>query len=59
MTRLQTPVCDLLGIQLPIVQAGMSSYTTPELVAAVSNAGGLGTIGGLVDTPEDVAEGVP
>ena len=46
MTRLQTPVCDLLGIQRPIFQAGMSSYTTPELVAAVSNAGGLGIIGG-------------
>jgi NAD(P)H-dependent flavin oxidoreductase YrpB (nitropropane dioxygenase family) len=47
MGKLQTPVCDLLGIQLPIVQAGMSTYTTPELVAAVSNAGGLGIIGGL------------
>ena len=47
MGRLQTPVCDLLGIQLPIFQAGMSTYTTPELVAAVSNAGGLGIIGGL------------
>jgi NAD(P)H-dependent flavin oxidoreductase YrpB (nitropropane dioxygenase family) len=47
MGNLQTPVCDLLGIQLPIFQAGMSTYTTPELVAAVSNAGGLGIIGGL------------
>lgn len=56
MTRLQTPVCDLLGIQLPIVQAGMSSYTTPELVAAVSNAGGLGIIGGLFRKPDDLRE---
>jgi NAD(P)H-dependent flavin oxidoreductase YrpB (nitropropane dioxygenase family) len=47
MSRLHTPVCDLLGIDLPILQAGMSTYTTPELVAAVSNAGGLGIIGGL------------
>src|SRR5487761_53750 len=47
MGKLQTPVCDLLGIQVPILQAGMSTYTTPELVAAVSNAGGLGIIGGL------------
>lgn len=47
MGKLQTPVCELLGIQLPIFQAGMSTYTTPELVAAVSNAGGLGIIGGL------------
>jgi len=56
MTRLQTPVCDLLGIQIPILQAGMSSYTTPELVAAVSNAGGLGIIGGLFRKPDDLRE---
>ncbi|MEA2655955.1 MAG: enoyl-[acyl-carrier protein] reductase [Chloroflexota bacterium] len=56
MSRLQTPVCDLLGIQLPIVQAGMSTYTTPELVAAVSNAGGLGIIGGLGRKPDDLRE---
>lgn len=46
MTRLHTPVCDLLGIDVPIVQAGMARCTTPELVAAVSNAGGLGIIAG-------------
>lgn len=34
--------CDLFGIELPIVQAPMGGATTPELVAAVSNAGGLG-----------------
>ena len=56
MSRLQTPVCDLLGIQLPIFQAGMSSYTTPELVAAVSNAGGLGIIGGLSREPDALRE---
>lgn len=56
MTRLQTPVCDLLGIQLPIFQAGMSSYTTPELVAAVSNAGGVGIIGGLFRDADELRE---
>jgi NAD(P)H-dependent flavin oxidoreductase YrpB (nitropropane dioxygenase family) len=56
MARLQTPICDLLGIQLPIFQAGMSSYTTPELVAAVSNAGGLGIIGGLSRAPDELRE---
>jgi NAD(P)H-dependent flavin oxidoreductase YrpB (nitropropane dioxygenase family) len=45
--RLHTPVCDLLGIDVPILQAGMAGCTTPELVAAVSNAGGMGIIGGL------------
>lgn len=37
-------VCRLLGIDVPIVQAGMARCTTPELAAAVSNAGGLGII---------------
>jgi len=56
MSRLRTPVCDLLGIAVPILQAGMSTYTTPELVAAVSNAGGLGIIGGLDRSPQDLRE---
>jgi NAD(P)H-dependent flavin oxidoreductase YrpB (nitropropane dioxygenase family) len=54
MTRLHTPVCNLLGIDLPILQAGMSRYTTAELVAAVSNAGGLGIIGGLGRSPDEL-----
>lgn len=56
MSRLHTPVCALLGIELPILQAGMSTYTTPELVAAVSNAGGLGIIGGLGRSPDELRE---
>lgn len=39
---LRTPLCELLGIELPIVQAPISY--APALVAAVSNAGGLGMI---------------
>jgi nitronate monooxygenase/enoyl-[acyl-carrier protein] reductase II len=42
---LRTPLCDLVGIDVPIIQAGMSVYTTPGLVAAVSNAGALGSLG--------------
>ncbi|MCZ6876164.1 MAG: nitronate monooxygenase family protein [bacterium] len=42
---LRTPLCDLLGIEVPIIQAGMSRFTSAELVAAVSNAGGLGSLG--------------
>ncbi|MEA2656618.1 MAG: enoyl-[acyl-carrier protein] reductase [Chloroflexota bacterium] len=56
MSRLRTPVCDLLGIELPILQAGMSTYTTPELVAAVSNAGGLGIIGALGRTADELRD---
>ena len=38
-----TPVCELLGIQRPIVEAPLSA--DPRLPAAVSNAGGLGSLG--------------
>lgn len=34
-----------LGIQVPIIQAPMAGVSTPEMAAAVSNAGGLGSIG--------------
>jgi NAD(P)H-dependent flavin oxidoreductase YrpB (nitropropane dioxygenase family) len=54
MTELHTPVCKLIGIEFPIFQAGMARSTTPELVAAVSNAGGLGIIGGLGRTPDEL-----
>jgi NAD(P)H-dependent flavin oxidoreductase YrpB (nitropropane dioxygenase family) len=56
VSSLRTPVCNLLGIELPVLQAGMSTYTTPELVAAVSNAGGLGIIGGLGRSPGELRE---
>lgn len=36
---------ELLGIEWPIVQAPMAGTSTPEMAAAVSNAGGLGSIG--------------
>lgn len=43
-----TSACHLLGITHPIVQAGMARYGTgADLVAAVSAAGGLGTLGCL------------
>src|SRR5690606_29155938 len=38
-------ICELLGIQLPIIQGGMVWCSGWELAAAVSNAGGLGVIG--------------
>jgi len=37
-------LCKRLGIELPIIQAPIGSATTPELAAAASNAGGLGTL---------------
>jgi nitronate monooxygenase len=44
------PFLRKLGIELPIIQAPMAGVSTPEMAAAVSNAGGLGSIGvGSVD----------
>ena len=40
-----TPLCRTLGIDWPIVQAPMNWATDARLVAAVSNAGGLGVLG--------------
>ncbi len=48
-------LCDILGIAHPIVQAPMAGGpSTPELVAAVSNAGGLGSLGAGYLSPEDL-----
>jgi NAD(P)H-dependent flavin oxidoreductase YrpB (nitropropane dioxygenase family) len=41
----RTPLCDLLGIDVPILNVGFGASATPELAAAVSNAGGLGMLG--------------
>jgi NAD(P)H-dependent flavin oxidoreductase YrpB (nitropropane dioxygenase family) len=55
---LRTPICDLLGIELPIMQAGMGrthgTPTPPALVAAVSEAGGLGCLGGVGLEPAEL-----
>jgi NAD(P)H-dependent flavin oxidoreductase YrpB (nitropropane dioxygenase family) len=41
----RTAVCDLLGLELPLVGAGMGEVAGAELAAAISSAGALGTIG--------------
>jgi nitronate monooxygenase len=45
MTTRSAAFCERLGIEAPIVQAPIGGISTPELAAAVSNAGGLGMIG--------------
>jgi IMP dehydrogenase/GMP reductase len=52
---LHTPLCDMLGIKYPILLAGMDGASTPELAAAVSNAGGLGILGAAALGPDDSA----
>ncbi|MBA2443654.1 MAG: nitronate monooxygenase [Rubrobacter sp.] len=48
-----------LGVRYPVVQAGMAGgVTTPRLVAAVSEAGGLGTLGAAYLAPEAIREAV-
>jgi enoyl-[acyl-carrier protein] reductase II len=41
----RTRLCELAGTDIPVIQAGMSIYTSPTLAAAVSNAGALGSLG--------------
>jgi enoyl-[acyl-carrier protein] reductase II len=53
---LRTPVCELLGMEVPIVQAAIWPATSPELVAAVCEAGGLGSIGAVFESAESVRE---
>lgn len=51
------PIAQCFGIQYPIIQAPMAGgSSTPELVAAVGNAGGLGSIGAGYLSPVQLAE---
>lgn len=49
--KLYSPVCDIFEIEYPVVLAGMGGASTPELAAAVSNAGGLGVLGAAACQP--------
>jgi NAD(P)H-dependent flavin oxidoreductase YrpB (nitropropane dioxygenase family) len=51
---LHTRLCDLLGMRVPIVQTGMGWVATPELVAAVSNAGAFGFLAAATIPPPEV-----
>ena len=60
---LRTAFCDRVGIEYPVILAGMGPVAgtgepvaTADLVAAVSNAGGLGVIGGVAYGPERLRE---
>jgi enoyl-[acyl-carrier protein] reductase II len=51
---LRTPLCERLGIDYPILLAGMGGVSMAPLVAAVSNAGGLGIMGAANLSPDDL-----
>jgi NAD(P)H-dependent flavin oxidoreductase YrpB (nitropropane dioxygenase family) len=57
MMRLNTRVTQLLGIEHPVIQEGLGPYKTVHLAAAVSNAGGLGTVSmpGMTEGTEEGA----
>jgi nitronate monooxygenase len=54
MRLLDTPLCELLGVQFPIVQAPMANNATPALASAVSGAGGLGSIAGATISADEL-----
>ncbi|KAI9824062.1 MAG: hypothetical protein M1832_002130 [Thelocarpon impressellum] len=54
--QLRTTTTDLLKINHPVLLAGMNVAAGPKLAAAVTNAGGLGVIGGVGYTPEMLRE---
>ncbi len=49
---LHTPLCDLLGVEHPILLAGMGGVSYAHLAAAVSNAGGYGVLGMAGTSPD-------
>lgn len=51
---LRTRLCDLLDIEYPVILAGMGGVSTAELVAAVSEAGGLGVVGAASMPPDEI-----
>jgi enoyl-[acyl-carrier protein] reductase II len=53
---IRTPICDMLGIKYPILLAGMGGVSYADLCAAVSNAGGFGTLGMAGRSTKDIAE---
>ena len=54
--NLRTPLCDELGIDVPIFLAGMGGVSYAEVCAAVSEAGGFGTLGMAGSPPEAIRE---
>ena len=54
-----TRLTEKVGVKFPIIQAPMAGgATTPELVAAVCNAGGLGSLGAGYMTPSEIWQAI-
>ena len=57
-TKVKTRITELFGIKYPIIMAGMNWATTPRIVAAVSNAGGLGLLGAGAYSKDGIKEAI-
>mmetsp|Transcript_46402 Transcript_46402/g.92064 ORF Transcript_46402/g.92064 Transcript_46402/m.92064 type:complete len:354 (-) Transcript_46402:107-1168(-) len=53
---ISTPLTDLLKIRHPVMLAGMNGVSHSDLAAAVTNAGGIGSIGGLMMSPKALTQ---
>ena len=53
---LKTKFCERFGVELPIMSAGMGSVALADLAAAVSEAGGMGTVALVILTPEGIRD---
>ncbi|HUF76672.1 MAG TPA: nitronate monooxygenase [Longimicrobiales bacterium] len=51
---IRTPLCERLGIAVPVFLAGMGGVSYARVCAAVSEAGGFGTLGMASETPEGI-----
>ncbi|MFC3650059.1 NAD(P)H-dependent flavin oxidoreductase [Dyella humi] len=58
MATSPSPLLDLLGIELPIIQAPMAGVSSPAMAAAVSNSGGLGSLGVGAMTAKQAREAI-
>jgi len=56
--RLRTPLCDLLGCEVPVMLAGMGGVARSELAAAVAEAGGYAQLGMVREDPALIAREV-
>jgi NAD(P)H-dependent flavin oxidoreductase YrpB (nitropropane dioxygenase family) len=55
---LRTSLCDLLGIEYPILQSGMGLIAGTDLVASVSESGGLGIVAGFMVPADKLREAI-
>jgi len=55
---LRTPICELFGIDVPIVQTGMGWVAGPRLVSATANAGALGILASATMTIDQLASAI-